>query len=45
MQDLAIVAIVISKNAILATRNRRDFEKIPCLVFEDLTIEWIMLCW
>lgn len=38
-QDLRIGAIAISKNAIFVTRDRRDFERIPGLVFEDWTIE------
>ncbi len=37
-QDLRIAATVMSKNAILVTRNRRDFERIPGLRFEDWTI-------
>ena len=37
-QDLRIAATVMSRNAILVTRNRRDFERIPGLRFEDWTI-------
>ncbi len=37
--DLRIAAIVISQNGILLTRNRRDFERVPGLQFEDWTIE------
>ncbi|OCR02899.1 nucleic acid-binding protein [Oscillatoriales cyanobacterium USR001] len=37
-QDLRIAACVISSNGILVTRNRRDFERIPGLRFEDWTI-------
>jgi tRNA(fMet)-specific endonuclease VapC len=37
-QDLRIASIVISNNAILVTRNERDFSRIPGLQFEDWTV-------
>ena len=35
--DLKIAATTLAYNAILLTRNRRDFEKVPGLRFEDWT--------
>jgi tRNA(fMet)-specific endonuclease VapC len=35
--DLKIAAIAISQNAVLLSRNLRDFEKIPNLIVEDWT--------
>ncbi|MFM6397625.1 type II toxin-antitoxin system VapC family toxin [Planktothrix sp.] len=37
-QDLKIASIVLSQQAILVTRNRKDFEKIPNLLIEDWTV-------
>ncbi|MEH2425488.1 MAG: type II toxin-antitoxin system VapC family toxin [Nostoc sp.] len=37
-QDLRIAAITLSVNEILATRNQKDFEKVPNFSLEDWTI-------
>jgi tRNA(fMet)-specific endonuclease VapC len=38
-QDLRIAAIVLANNAILVTRNNRDFSPVPGLVQQDWTIQ------
>ncbi|MFK0733910.1 MAG: type II toxin-antitoxin system VapC family toxin [Gloeotrichia echinulata GP01] len=37
-QDLRIASIAIANNAILVTRNQRDFSRVPGLQFEDWTL-------
>lgn len=37
--DLKIASIVLAQDAILLTRNRQDFHKVPGLRFEDWTLE------
>ncbi|MEG4348993.1 type II toxin-antitoxin system VapC family toxin [Microcoleus sp. LAD1_D3] len=38
-QDLRIGAIALAKSGILLTRNRRDFERIPGLRFENWSVQ------
>jgi tRNA(fMet)-specific endonuclease VapC len=38
-QDLKIASIALSQQAIIVTRNNRDFEKVPNLQIEDWSIE------
>jgi len=37
-QDLLIASIVLSQNAVLLTRNNRDFSRVPSLRLDDWTV-------